>query len=109
MKKRGWQIDLGIGLSLRTSRGAALCGFTEAIGDPVPPTRGIPTLLAAPLIVILVTAICGRARPDRKVFGLMSLVFASLRAGIITSLSPIEIELPGCAEYFSVDVPMDSV
>lgn len=62
--------------------GIVQVGFDDPIVDSTLAVMEALTLLAAPFLVAVMAAIYETASRDRKVFGLMALVFAGIMAGL---------------------------
>lgn len=76
-------LALGVGFSRH--------GFSEPITDPVLAVMEVLTLLAALPIVTLMAAIHERAAPGRKVYALTALAFATLCAGVTSTVHFVEL------------------
>lgn len=61
-------------------------GFDEPIVDPTLAVMEALTLLSAPLVVAVMASIYETASQDRKVFGVMALVFAGVMAGLTSAV-----------------------
>lgn len=74
-------VAIGVAYAFALAAGFARHGLREPISDPILAIMEVLTLLSGPSIVILMAAICDRAAPERKVYGLIALAFATLCAG----------------------------
>ncbi len=66
--------------------GIVEAGFDDPIVDPTLAVMEALTLLAAPLLVAVMAAIYETASRDRRMFGLMALVFAGIMAGLTSAV-----------------------
>jgi hypothetical protein len=66
--------------------GIADAGLNDPIGDPVLAVMEIITMVAAPLVVVLMAAIHGIAGRDRKTLGLIALSFGVIMAGLTSGV-----------------------
>ena len=77
---------VGIAYVVAVAFGVAQVGLSDPIVDPALAVMEIITLLAAPLVVILMAAVYGYAGPDRKPLALIALCFGVLMAGLTSSV-----------------------
>ena len=77
---------VGIVYAIAVALGIAEAGFDDPIVDPVLAVMEIVTLIAAPLVVILMSAVYGYADRERKTIALASLSFAVLMAGMTSAV-----------------------
>lgn len=77
---------VGIAYAAAVALGVTEAGLNDPILDPVLAVMEIITLVAAPLIVVLMAAIYGYASPERKTQGLISLSFGVLMAGLTSGV-----------------------
>lgn len=82
---------IGVGYVLALAAGFARHGLNEPIVDPVLAVMEVLTLLSAPPLVTLMAAIHERAAPGLKVYGLAALAFATLCAGITSTVHFVEL------------------
>ena len=84
-------VGIGIAYVLALAAGFARHGLHEPITDPVLVIMEVLTLLSAPAIVTLMAAVHERARPDRKIYGLVALAFGTLCAGTTSAVHFMEL------------------
>ena len=72
---------IGVAYVVTLAIGFATHGLTEPIADPVLAIMEVLTLLSAPLMVIMMAAVHGYARSERKTHSLIALAFMILAAG----------------------------
>jgi len=84
-------IAIGVAYVFALAAGFARHGLREPISDPVLAIMEVLTLLSGPPIVILMAAICDRAAPDRKAYGLTALAFATLCSGTTCAVHFVEL------------------
>jgi hypothetical protein len=77
---------VGVAYAGVVAMGIAETGLVDPIVDPVLAVMEMLTLLAAPLVVILMAAVHGAAAPDRKALGLIALSFAVIMAGLTSGV-----------------------
>jgi hypothetical protein len=82
---------IGIAYLFALAAGFARHGLQEPITDPVLAIMEVLTFLAGPAIVILMAAIHERAMPERRIYGLIALVFGALCAGTTSAVHFIEL------------------
>lgn len=61
-------------------------GFGNPIEDPVLAVMEALTLLAAPLVVVLMASICVTSSKERKIFGVIALSFGAIMAGLTSGV-----------------------
>lgn len=66
--------------------GISQAGFDDPIVDPTLAVMEALTLLSAPLVVAVMASIYETANRDRRVFGVMALVFAGVMAGLTSAV-----------------------
>src|SRR6185503_16270040 len=84
-------VAIGVAYAFALAAGFVRHGLREPISDPVLAIMEVLTLLSGPPIVILMAAVCDRAAPDRKVYGLTALAFATLCAGTTCAVHFVEL------------------
>lgn len=84
-------VGIGVAYVLALATGFARHGWNEPIVDPVLEVMEVLTLLSAPAVVILMAAVHDRAKPERSVYGLTALAFATLFAGTTSAVHFIEL------------------
>lgn len=62
--------------------GISQAGLHNPIVDPILAIMELLTLLSAPLIVAVMAAIYETAEPDRRILGLLAIIFAGIMAGL---------------------------
>ena len=77
---------VGIGYAIVVAVGIAQSGLDDPIVDPILGVMEVITLLAAPLIVILMAAIYDYATEDRKPLALIALSFGVIMAGLTSGV-----------------------
>jgi hypothetical protein len=77
---------VGVAYVVVVAFGISQAGFDDPIVDPTLAVMEALTLLSAPLVVALMAAIYETAKRDRKVFGVMALVFAGVMAGLTSAV-----------------------
>jgi hypothetical protein len=82
---------IGAAYAFALAAGFARHGLSEPISDPVLAVMEVLTLLSGPPIVVLMAAICDRATPERKAYGLAALAFATLFAGTTCAVHFVEL------------------
>lgn len=81
-----------IGFSYAVVTGAGIVQFgAEPISDPILGVMEVLTLLAAPLIVVMMAALYRCSPPAMSAFTLIALVFAGLMAGITSGVHFVEL------------------
>jgi len=70
----GGLVLVGVAYAAVVGSGIAHAGLDKPIIDPTLAVMEAITLVSAPLVVILMAAVCGLASPERKVFGAVALV-----------------------------------
>ena len=84
-------VGVGVAYAIALAFGFARHGLREPITDPVLAVMEVLTLLSAPPIVTLMAAIHGRAPAHRKVYALVALAFATLFAGLTSTVHFVEL------------------
>ncbi len=77
---------VGVGYVVVVGFGIAQAGLDKPITDPTLAVMEAITLVSAPLIVILMAAVCCLASPERKVFGVLALAFGTIMAGLTSGV-----------------------
>lgn len=77
---------VGVAYVVVTSFGISQAGFDKPIVDPTLAVMEALTLLSAPLIVAVMASIYETAGKDRKIFGVLALVFAGIMAGLTSAV-----------------------
>jgi hypothetical protein len=77
---------VGVAYAVVVGFGIAQAGLDKPIIDPILAVMEAITLVSAPLVVILMAAVCGIASPDVKVFGLLALAFGAIMAGLTSGV-----------------------
>jgi hypothetical protein len=68
---------IGVAYIITLAAGFARHGFREPITDPVLAIMEILTLLSAPALLFVMASIHDVAAPDRKIYGLIAVAFAT--------------------------------
>lgn len=84
-------LGIGVGYVFALAAGFARHGFREPIGDPVLAAMEILTLLSAVPIVTLMAAVLSEAPESRRALGLAALAFATLCAGVTSTVHFVEL------------------
>ena len=77
---------IGVAYLVTVLTGMYSVGLTRPIADPVLAIMETLTLVTAPLLVILMSAIHDTAPPERKIYSLIALAFAVLVAGLTSAV-----------------------
>lgn len=77
---------IGAAYAVAVGFGIADAGLTDPIGDPVLAVMEIITMVASPLVVLLMAAVYGIAGRDRKALGLTALAFGAIMAGLTSAV-----------------------
>ncbi|SNY43150.1 hypothetical protein SAMN06297280_0540 [Arsukibacterium tuosuense] len=77
---------VGVAYVVVIAFGISQAGFDQPIVDPTLSVMEALTLLSAPLVVAVMAAIYETATRDRRVFGVMALVFAGVMAGLTSAV-----------------------
>ncbi|MGF1614333.1 MAG: hypothetical protein ACFCVA_10610 [Gammaproteobacteria bacterium] len=77
---------VGVAYVVVVAFGISQAGFDDPIVDPTLAVMEALTLLSAPLVVAVMASIHETASRDRKVFGVMALVFAGVMAGLTSAV-----------------------
>ena len=77
---------VGIVYAVVVGFGVVEAGFDDPIEDPILAVMEVLTLLAAPIVVVLMAAICVQASPERKLFGVLALSFGVIMAGLTSAV-----------------------
>jgi uncharacterized membrane protein YhaH (DUF805 family) len=84
-------LAIGVAYAVVLAAGFVRHGLREPITDPILAIMELLTLLSAPPVVVLMAAVCDRAGPDGKVYGLAALAFATLFAGTTSVVHFVEL------------------
>jgi hypothetical protein len=84
-------VAIGVAYAGVLAAGFVRHGLREPITDPLLATMELLTLLSGPPMVLLMAAVCDRADPDRRVYGLAALAFATLFAGTTSVVHFVEL------------------
>jgi hypothetical protein len=84
-------VCVGVGYFLTLAAGFVRHGFREPITDPVLAIMEILTLLSAVPLVTLMASIQDRSSPSRSAFGFSALAFATLCAGVTSTVHFVEL------------------
>jgi hypothetical protein len=79
-------VVVGIAYAVVTAVGIVTFGLTDPILDPILAIMEILTLVAAPLLVVLMAAVYHGAAGEQRLFGLIALAFATLAAGLTSGV-----------------------
>lgn len=79
-------VAVAIAYAVAVGFGIARAGLDEPIVDPVLWVMEVLTLVSAPLLVILIAALHAGAAPERRVFGLIALSFATAFAALTSGV-----------------------
>ncbi|KAB2933857.1 MAG: hypothetical protein F9K24_05150 [Leptonema illini] len=71
---------VGVAYIVVVAIGITEAGFHDPIVDPILAVMETLTLLSAPLVVAVMTAIYETAEPDRRILGLLAVIFAGIMA-----------------------------
>ncbi len=82
---------VGVAYAFALAVGIARHGLHEPITDPVLLVMELLTIMSALPIVTLMAAVYDRAAPDRKIYGLTALAFATLCAGVTCVIHFVEL------------------
>lgn len=82
---------IGVAYIVALAAGFARHGFREPITDPVLAIMEILTLLSAPALLLVMASIHDVAPPDRKIYGLIAVAFATLFTGITCAVHFLEL------------------
>lgn len=77
---------VGVAYVVVVAHGISQAGFDDPIVDPTLAVMEVLTLLSAPLVVAVMASIYETASRDRKIFGVMALVFAGVMAGLTSAV-----------------------
>ena len=77
---------VGVAYAVVVAFGISEAGFDDPIVDPTLAIMEAFTLLSAPLIVAVSASILGVAGRERKVFGIIAVVFAGVMAGLTSAV-----------------------
>lgn len=77
---------VGITYAVTVAIGMYFSGFTNPIVDPILAIMELLTLIAAPLLVILMSTIHSTALPESKTYSLIALAFMLIVAGLTSAV-----------------------
>lgn len=80
-------------------------GFEDPIEDPILAVMEALTLLAAPLIVVLMASICVTASQRRKIFGVIALSFGGIMAGLTSGVHFVALTAARQADFAGLAWP----
>ncbi len=84
-------LAIGVAYAVVLAVGVARHGLREPIQDPVLAAMEVLTLLSAPPVVVLIAALLDQAAPERKVFAVSAMAFATLFAGTTCAVHFVEL------------------
>jgi hypothetical protein len=96
---------VGIAYVVVVGIGGAEAGLDEPIVDPTLAVMEAITLLSAPLVVILMAAVCGSANRERKVFGVVALSFGAIMAGLTSGVHFVALTAGRQTEFTTLEWP----
>ena len=77
---------VGVAYAVVVGFGITQAGLDKPIIDPILAVMEAITLVSAPLVVIVMAAVYGLAKPERKVFGVLALSFGAIMAGLTSAV-----------------------
>jgi hypothetical protein len=77
---------IGVAYAAVVAAGVAAVGLADPIVDPILAVMEVLTLLAAPVVVILMAAVHRHAAPHRRTSSLIALAFGVLMAGLTSAV-----------------------
>ena len=77
---------VGVAYAVAVGLGIADAGLDDPIGDPVLAVMETITMIAAPLVVVVLAAVNGIAGRDRKTPALIALSFGVIMAGLTSGV-----------------------
>lgn len=84
-------VCIGVGYVVALAAGFARHGFREPIADPVLAVMEVLTLLSAVPLVTLMASVQDPSSPERSAFGYCALAFATLCAGVTSTIHFVEL------------------
>jgi hypothetical protein len=82
---------LGVSYFVTLTIAVSVHGFTAPIADPILAVMEVLTLISAPLMVIVISAIHAYASADRKMYGLIALAFISVFVAMTSAVHFVEL------------------
>ena len=82
---------IGVAYLVTLMIGVRFHGLDEPIGDPILAVMEVLTLMAAPVIVVMIAAVHEYAPMHRKIYGLVSLAFAIVFGGMTSAVHFVEL------------------
>ena len=84
-------VVIGLAYIIVLMVGFSQAGFDKPIEDPILAVMEVLTLFSATAILIAIAAVYHQARPDRKIFGLIALIFTTIFTGITSTVHFLEL------------------
>jgi hypothetical protein len=82
---------VGVAYFITLTIAVSIHGLTAPIVDPILAVMEVLTLISAPLMVIVISAIHAYASPDRKIYGLIALAFVSVFVAMTSTVHFVEL------------------
>jgi hypothetical protein len=82
---------IGVAYFVTLTMAVSVHGLTAPIVDPILAVMEVLTLISAPLMVIVFSAIHAYASADRKIYGLIALAFVSVFAAMTSAVHFVEL------------------
>lgn len=96
---------VGLAYAVIVAFGMSQAGFDDPIVDPTLAVMEALTLLSAPLVVAVMASVYETASRDRKVFGVMALVFAGIMAGLTSAVHFVALTAGRQADFAVLEWP----
>lgn len=96
---------VGVAYVVVVAFGISQAGFDDPIVDPTLAVMEALTLLSAPLVVALMASIYETANRDRRVFGVMALVFAGVMAGLTSAVHFVALTAGRQTDFAALEWP----
>jgi len=96
---------VGVAYAVVVGFGIEQAGLEKPIVDPVLALMEAITLFSAPLVVILMAAVYGIASPERKVFGLLALIFGAIMAGMTGAVHFVTLTAGRQTDFTTIEWP----
>ena len=77
---------VGVAYIVVVAIGITEAGLHNPIVDPILAVMEVLTLVSAPLVVAVMAAIYETAEPDRKILGLLAVIFAGIMTGLTSAV-----------------------
>jgi len=77
---------VGVAYIVVVAIGITEAGLHNPIVDPILAVMEVLTLVSAPLVVAVMAAIYETAEPDRRILGLLAVIFAGIMAGLTSAV-----------------------